>query len=374
MPIRRFQSLRHQLPRESISWIGQGLETSSRFFGAFEGSFYDVKKAVNGKSWTTPFYRDGLDAVNGAATLGEFLAVTSRSEIRLFGRDKPVRADDRSGLGKFLFGGHGVTAIQGLSTFLVSLGSHGLARIVPVRKQVVAHLFDSFSIGINFYKAARVGVVADGELVATACRKSGVGVLVLNKERLREFSRLRPFGGLDIIDIHPLRTPRLPRALLALSRDGTICFTPDILNSNKVTAIKPTVPMSEAYGMVVSDGHGFILTDSRLVCIPEIVDDMIKNNRSTRACYAIATDASDILPTGPGQFAILEKGKAVEFNASEFVRTIFASDSEKSIDRREGKYTEGYIEEGDLDETKESWEEFNPFNMTSEESESIAFA
>jgi len=369
MPIRRFRFQAHKVPNESISWIGLGADTKTRLYGTFQRSFFRALDKGRGKMHIEPILRGAVDAINGAATMGPHMAMTSRSEIRL------VREEARAvGNITLPFGAHGVTSIPALSTFLVALGPHGLARIVPHKKRIRVLLLDGTAQKISFFKTIRVGATTTGEIVVAACRKEGLGLLVLTKDHRNEIHYTRPFGGLDIIDVCALHDPSKPRAVVALASDGTLCFTSDILSLGPVNVITPSLAIQEAYGIVVQGGHGFILTEDKLLCHPGLTNRLVRNDERSRKTYLCSTDASDLLPIGKNKFALLESGRANEFLAEEFVKTIFMTDEENDRLKGNSGYTDGQYEEGDMSESKQSWEQVNQFDLQRAPAEEFDYA
>lgn len=352
---------RHQLRGELISWVGREPGLKGIWAGTDSGRFGVIGTSPKtGKPILNQLLQAGDDAVNGAAFLGDFGVATTRAEVHYFNRKKLRNSGNRIGLIRRPHGAHGVVTLNtpGLtSAFLLAVGNEGMLLARPSDKKVSLRHFHVEN-RFYFYKLAAAGRYEGNHLVVAACRDDGLATVLISPDVAKGVAQVRRFAGVDFVDVCPLRDPRMPRSVVAVSRSGAIYFIPDVLQPAKVNIIQLDDAENAVYGMVMQAEHGFVLTDTHLVCLPGLRDHFIQPQGPHQAYYAVPVDASDIYTTGRSRLALLEQDAAVEFDSIAFA---------KSVDPE-------HAHEGGAGEADDSWDESGNVALVGEDSEAFAFA
>lgn len=217
------------------------------------------------------------------------------------------------------FGSLGAIPVRGLKSFVAPLGINGIAKFTPLSNHISASI-STPTTPINLYRFVNMGALAGNELIAAACRYEGICRLSLSPQG--EVKSGEPFGlvDLDVVDVASMHDDRLPYALLILGANGELAFVKDITRDSEFIMMMPNTDTIEGYGIQVIGGHGFVLTNDRLHCYPNIVSNLATSNPVFGRSFSIRADATDIVSTGWGRFALIEENKVSEFDSTLFAR------------------------------------------------------
>lgn len=325
---------------DEISWAGMCPWRKTLAIGTDSGMF----SVEPGKSLSRKVREDRLtieatsEPVNDAAFLNDFVVVTSRSDIRVAKRHSQVafngvRRVNRRKSKLLDFGAHSVISIPSQEVFVTANGIDGMTFIRPDIEAVKISGFNLRQQNFPAYKLARIGKVnAGGYLIGVAGRRGGLMGMVIEDGGGRDKARSVKFKSIDFIDVASCHRPHSPRALIGLGSKGELVGVPDILGRQEPMTMRPQESLREAYSLVVIKDMAFILSDGKLMCLPELfIGSNERELFGPRAGngFTVPVAASDMLPFGSNGFALLIEDECVIFDANEFVRS--ASSNEKTV-------------------------------------------
>jgi hypothetical protein len=244
-----------------VSWAGEGPHMGWLCFGSEDGRLrMTTTEGLVGDVQSLAV--ESSEAVNGAAFLGRFWAMSTRSEVVLFTR--PATKDEKYKRAVFPAGAHGVIA-TGAGQFVAPLGRTGLLVWKP-------ELGDEQQpkicrpIGTQFYSFYRVFSLNAGpsELIVCASRSGGVTVAPISSLNGETEINSYTFPGQDVIDVCALDTGGGGPAVAALGCDCTLVFFRDVQRDNRPLTLKFNGVQGTAYNLFSARGHLFLLTSRGL--------------------------------------------------------------------------------------------------------------
>lgn len=245
--------------KENVTWAGECPWTQDFCFGTENG-----KLIVPPRNMMELEPAGVTEAINGVAFFENVFGVSTRNEVAIL-RLNPsaVRVDL---MRKFDGGAHGLISTSP-GRFVASLGENGLLFVRSTSDQV--DLFKGGGIKdsiINYYQLAVLGK-HKYEAFACAARNSGVLGIAYDWDGNRCSIAQHRFPRLDIVDVYPLRSPAFPLAAVAVSRDGTLLLSRDILHDRPV-ALRLWDQTTTVYSVLSIGGHLFVLTRTALHVLP----------------------------------------------------------------------------------------------------------
>jgi hypothetical protein len=196
------------------------------------------------------------EAINGVARIGNWVAISTRSEVNICATTKPG--------GVILpHGAHGITASRG-GYFIAPLGLAGVMTATPSENGVA---FTSHTPGdgkLNVYRALCLRTTSGKEVLVCAARTDGIVVGSIDPSADANSMRIARFDGLDVVDICALTagTGALPVAILG--RDGSIILCRDVQSDRGTKTFKFQSVQGAAYRILSHGGDVYVLTSRGL--------------------------------------------------------------------------------------------------------------
>jgi len=258
----------HQLVGEEFSWAGECPWTSGLCFGTYSGRLF--MPLGSGQEVALPA-SIAVDAINDVAFAGTLMAASTRGEVAVLRLNPSLGQIERLGE-PYEGGAHGITA-RAAGGFLAPLGPDGLLFLdavagpgLPLRARVGNVGRDA----LNFYKLASLCAFGGrGEVFASATRRDGLLIIVLDRGEVRPPILGYHSPGLDIVDVCSLRSPRWPLAAAALGADRTILLSRNVFE-DRPQPLRLDGLKGKAYSLLCTQGHLFLLTRDGLAILPHL--------------------------------------------------------------------------------------------------------
>jgi hypothetical protein len=251
-----------RFPDFNVSWAGEGPHTGWLCFGSEDGKLrMTTTEGLVGDVQSLAV--ESNEAINGAAFLGRFWAMSTRSEVVLFTR--PATKDEKYKRAVFPAGAHGVIATSA-GQFVAPLGRTGLLVWKPelgdeqhpkIRRAIGEHFY-------NFYRVLSLNAASRSELLVCATRSGGVTVTPISPLSGETEINSYTFPGQDVIDVCALDTGSGGLAVAALGCDCTLVFFRDVQRDNRPITLKFNGVQGTAYNLLSARGHLFLLTSRGL--------------------------------------------------------------------------------------------------------------
>lgn len=315
----------HKIPEAVITWAGICPWTNTYCFGSESGrvGISPGSRRTFGKKKTN--WTRNLDVtsapVNDIAFLGGFAAVSSRHEIVILRHSQLSRTHFASkAVLTYENGSHGVLAVNALNEFVAPIGAGGLVCITPRHPgSSNVRLVQTPERGLNFYRLAAVATDGPRALLAAACRKGGIAAFWLAQRQPPSAITRHVFGRGDIVDVAAVKDPRAPRGVVGLSKDGSLVWISDVLASDQPRTISPRVGIDTAYSLLLIKGHGLILADGTLSCLPDLANGLISQKESIDG-FTFPFEGDELLLAPPDSFFLLTDGQPREFAIEMFIQ------------------------------------------------------
>ncbi len=303
------------IPGEIITWAGVCPSNGLEFYGTDSGRLLAPSSSTGPDSLTETHISE--ESVNSVAFLDKYIAIGSRSNVYIMEvTDMNLSDGSKSRMGKFNFGAHQILAIPSQGVFLVALGE-GMAIVKPGDDAVcVTALMTPPWLqdqGVRVYRMAHIGQTESGcDVISVAAKDGGVFSFALKEGKIDGPHVHANCPGLCIVDVQPFIHMGLLGAI-ALGVEGALHFIPNVLGNQPVDSLSllPVEGNQTAFGLIAADRTAFVLTDTKLICIPDV-------GPACRTGYSTETDADDILSLKEGTVAILNDDKLKSFMASEY--------------------------------------------------------
>lgn len=254
-----------------ISWVGAYQPNGGLCFGSDDGRIKVT--GADGRDGRTPVaIADSGEAINGVATAGQMMAVSTRCEMVLLDLNPDARGREPAKI--YEGGAHGVVAAAG--GLLAPLGPDGLLSMLPAYGP--AHpmrVFEFLEMSINLVKVAHISGDAGADFFAGAARRDGVLSIRVGREGPIDFGNFAA-RDLDVVDVASLHSPGWPFAAVALGADGSFHFSRDLREAGPSRALRPGGLSGAAYTVLHSQGHLFLLTSQAFYTFPGLASRFLE--------------------------------------------------------------------------------------------------
>ena len=299
LPVKCWETI---LERDDISWVGPSADADGFCFGTENGDVFWTD--FDGKlQWELPHAAKLGEAINGIAFNAGQMCVTTRDETAnwfLSTHKNRVRGGTIAG------GAHGVVS-GGSGDFFLPRGIAGLQNIrMDNPSEVLGWEMAPEERDMYFYEVASLATVDGEQVVACACRRSGLAMGKYTKGETFNIVTLSTPKG-DFIDICPAGIPSLPSAAYALTRDGTIYPFDNVLADRNPFAMRFQSVGGTAYRILASGNFVFVLTSRALHVIHKLLvndNGLFDDNRDSRM-VTFALEAVDMNLVGDRWLLVL---------------------------------------------------------------------
>lgn len=257
-----------ELENFDATWAGQNPLSPGFCFGSEDGRllFTDEQGIKMSEPWKGSH---SGEAINGVARMGGWIAVTTRADVT-------VQNLANKEIVVLPYGAHGVTAASG-GYFVAPLGRAGimLMRPGPGNKHEVAAL-GAEGNDKYFYRIVAAKSTDGKDLLACACRQSGIGITEMRWGQDSYNMRVATFDGLDVVDICAVNADPEGLALAAAGRDGTLIMVRKGLQDQNPLTIKFKAVQGTVYRLLSSGEHLFVLTSRGLYVLNKLAGRLVK--------------------------------------------------------------------------------------------------
>jgi hypothetical protein len=247
----------------------EGFEVSCVALNPFEPGFSfgsdDGKVVFTNEAGTPLREMNGSpsgEAINGVASFGNSIAVSSRQEVTL----RTWTPDDPRRLSVSLvpYGAHGICASPG-GYYLAPLGTTGIMMMrADADPGDPVGVMTTDKENMYFYRVLARGGRDGKELLICAARHGGIGITEVRWGESNYNMRTATFPELDAVDVCFVGEGSGSSAMAAVSRDGLLILTHDMLRDEKPVTMRLQNIKGRAYRLLSARGHLFLLTSSAL--------------------------------------------------------------------------------------------------------------
>lgn len=250
-------------PGMEVSWAGSGRQDGEFCFGSDDGKLL-FADAQGQKLKVIPTGDGPAEAVNGVAFIGNnAIAVSTRHEVVLLNEFTSEGAHRAV----FHCGAHGVIATHD-GHFVAPLGTSGLMTATPSQDEDQRFIVSiAPNRTLNYYSVVGLNSPGQPELLVCAVRSGGIATTSIASEGVTGEIRSIFSPGLDFIDVCSQATAASPRAVAAVSKDGTVALTADALYDVAPVKVKFNEVRGVAYRIFSVDGNIILLTSAGLYAL-----------------------------------------------------------------------------------------------------------
>lgn len=272
-PLVRGQMYRH--PTDEFTWAGECRWTGNLCAGTENGRIVFYAGIVDGSSdeWSEELAEE---AINGADFFGEYLGLSTRSEILLYRRSPQGKLDlvvsgDR--------GAHGILATP-RGQFIAPMGPEGLFCIDALKFGSPKCSIDCVQdTKFNFYSLTYLARSGQADLLASAARTDGLLAIAFD-----ESGDHNPVFGLtspeiDFIDVCSLKSPQWPFAVVGLCLDRSLVFIRDIRSELQPQKLRFDEFRGTPYTILSAQGHVFVLTRREAFVLPDLASRYLQEEQ-----------------------------------------------------------------------------------------------
>ena len=263
-------------PDQEITWAGECPWTGSLCFGTEDGELLVGRQLDNGDLEILPPIKVAEDAINDVAFWGEFVGISTPSEVVL-ARRSPSGDGIHPAVIRTPDGAHGILATPE-GHFFAPMGTAGLLRVEADKIP-----FDGVTIDKPeqatpyFYKLIYLGKDADKELLACAARTSGLLMIRSNSDHMNIIDLVS--RDIDFVDVCSMSSPGWPHAVVGLSWDGSLIFVRDLLAETQPQTLRLEELRGTPYSILSTGGHLFVLTSKEIVALPDLLTRYLQGDR-----------------------------------------------------------------------------------------------
>jgi hypothetical protein len=281
------------IPDFKVSWVGACRDLLC--CGSESGTLRFVTTDGDLRLETHPISDLG-EAINGFAEVGDFQAVSTRSDVTfisqlLSGLDRPNRLGPTDA-GKVLAGVHGVIGTKN-GYFVAPMGQQGLM-IAKAGGAEEEHVYVSHDAvkDLYFYRSIPMSHSNGDCVIVSAIRRKGIAAGVFPSDMKTHAVNTVTPQDLDVIDICDLGQSL---AVAALDKHGRILLFNDILDDKKPVNLKFGNIKGIAYRILASRGHLFVLTSKGFHVLANVVKRFLnKEPLNETVTYILSTPMSAI--------------------------------------------------------------------------------
>jgi hypothetical protein len=257
-----------RIPDFEVSWAGKFPLGRGFCFGSDDGKIALTDE--EGVPWLLPLLVSASgEAVNGIAGFGNWLAISTRAEVTLWGL--PIAKGQKQVTALIPHGAFGVAGTSG-GNFVAPIGIDGVLEAKPDmsgQTDVTIHSADEKTMSV--YRLISIPFNG-GDLVVAACRSSGVASSMFMRDGRLPNVHLATLEGVDVIDVCPIATSEFPTAVAAVGKDGTLVFIKRPLSNESSLTTKFEKVKGTVYRILSCRGHIFVLTSDGLFMLANCVE------------------------------------------------------------------------------------------------------
>ena len=234
------------------------------------------------------------EAINGVASYGQWLAITTRNEVTLLTLP-PTGASGPPPVA-FPVGAHGVIAMES-GFFIAPLGQSGLMVVKPQLAGKPTSTVSSATEGNPyFYSAIGLRTPLGREVLVCATRRDGVATMEFAGESGTHSLNTINSEGLDVVDVCALDGGAGSLAAAALGADGTLVMFRDVTTDKKPVTLKFSTVEGKAYQLLSGAGDMYLLTSKGLYVLGKLATRFLEGEsieRLTTPVLALPMEAVD---------------------------------------------------------------------------------
>jgi hypothetical protein len=357
-------------PNCETSWVGECPWTQTLWFGSEDGKLYfappDSPASRDSEIVTATIspmssISVATDPINEVAFAGDYFAASSRNEVAVGRRPGPGSTEYQIYAHPFIGGAHGVVASRS-GAFLAPIADQGLLILEVSGQDVSARIASPPEVPFNFYRLIRLGIGDSNNAFAVAGRRDGLMALDLDEESNARSVIHHPSEGHDIVDVCSLRDASFPFAAACVSRDCMLFFFRNVLEEEAPTKFNLGNLEDTAYTLLSARGHLFLLTDSKLVVMPNLASRFLRGEQLGRELEVslVHIDAAEAFLLGDHTLVFIEASRVSGFPISELVgksvdslgeavplrNALPFADSSIEVDREVERFVPSLIETG----------------------------
>ena len=277
------------LPDLEVSWVGPTAVEGVLCFGSEDGRirFADIHgKTLGGMRSAV---RSG-EAVNGVAFINSWMMVSSRDEAILW--TLPTHTTGQTMVAPVPLGAHGVIASES-GYFFAPLGMKGFLFCHPRSGEIQSFNISSGpSNTLCFYRMISYRAANGQEVIASALRRGGLGVMEFNGEGHRHVLNTQSFSGLDVVDVCSVQFQGVP-GIAAIGKDRTLILLKG--KNLEPTTIRYEAIEGVAYRILCARNYLFVLTSKALYVIQDLISDVVagQSHNTMTNVMTLAMEAVD---------------------------------------------------------------------------------
>ena len=270
----RLMFVRFRPPNLDVCWAGANPIAPGFCFGSEDGKLVYADEQGHFITKEARVSPSG-EAINGVAGWGNWIAASTRNEVSMgslvaaTGAAKPDVA--------FPHGAHGVAAVSG--HFVAPLGTDGILIMqAGCGPDDPVEVLTSDRPQVCFYRVIALAGRNGRQLLVSACRAGGVGIAEMRIGQPKCSMEIARFDGLDIVDVCPIASRALARAVAALGVDGTIVMLPDVFHAGNAVHLKFATIQGSAYRLLSRGQDLYVLTSRGLFGLMKLGDQMLSTS------------------------------------------------------------------------------------------------
>jgi len=276
--IQTLHGLHLRFPDFEVSWAGEYPPSGGLCFGSEDGRLrFADRDGRNG--WLLDWIADSGEAINGVASVGRMMAVSTRSDVAFL----DLNPHERGGESPKIYegGAHGVIATAA-GGFVAPLGPDGLLSMMPAYGSAHPMRVSKFpGREINLVKLTRLSGDAQADYFGGAARRDGL-LAVHMGEGGPIGSRYFTAPDLDIVDVCSMPSQEWPFAAVGLGADRSFHFCRNLPAEGPVWTLSFGALRGAAYTILHALGNLFLLTSEALYAFPGLAcrfleDDALNN-------------------------------------------------------------------------------------------------
>jgi hypothetical protein len=291
----------YQLEDHEITWAGDCPWTGSFCVGTESGEVLFYEDSGLGRSLALS-EKIAEDAINGAAFFGDFMGISTRSEIILCRRSPGVKFGI---IVREQGGAHGILATPG-GQFLAPMGTAGLFCIDVSEDQTPRAWIDHANgVQHNYYSLRYLSAFQGRAILVCAARNDGLLTIQFDKHTVDDKITGLTAPNIDVIDVCSLGSPQWPCAVAALCHDRTLIFVRNVLAFEPPQTLRFDGFQGTPYSILSAQGHVFVLTSREIIVLPHLgtrylsgeqLDRPIQyRHKATAAVDAFIHDAKELM-------------------------------------------------------------------------------
>jgi len=234
------------------------------------------------------------EAINGIASYGRSMAVSTRHEVTL--RTWPQEQLRHFDVLVAPHGAHGISATQS-GYYVAPLGETGILWMkADAGADEPPQVMTTAKAGMYIYRVVAQTCQPGQDLLLCAARKSGLGLLAVQWGDSTCQMRHATFPELDVVDVCFVGGSSAAPVVAGVGRDGVLILAPDLLHDVAPLLLKFAAVQGRAYRLLSAGGHLFLLTSSALYVLLNLGTRLLQglpSGKFTTPIFAMPLEAVD---------------------------------------------------------------------------------